>query len=107
MGDGVLSIKLRCASWQQLATIYKRDLSHGTMFLRAPTPPEIGTAVRIDLAPFTLVGATTRSGLLTTPLRERFGIPLRMNFYSPAELELIVRRGSHRPRPRPLPFSAS
>ena len=50
MGDGVLSIKLRCASWQQLATIYKRDLSHGTMFLRAPTPPEIGTAVRIDLA---------------------------------------------------------
>jgi len=51
-------------------------------------------SVRIDLAPFTLVGATTRSGLLTTPLRERFGIPLRMNFYSPAELELIVRRGA-------------
>jgi Holliday junction DNA helicase RuvB len=51
-------------------------------------------SVRIDLAPFTLVGATTRSGLLTTPLRERFGIPLRMNFYSAAELELIVRRGA-------------
>jgi len=51
-------------------------------------------SVRIDLAPFTLVGATTRSGLLTTPLRERFGIPLRMNFYTPAELELIVRRGA-------------
>jgi Holliday junction DNA helicase RuvB len=51
-------------------------------------------SVRIDLAPFTLVGATTRSGLLTTPLRERFGIPLRMNFYSPQELELIVRRGA-------------
>lgn len=51
-------------------------------------------SVRIDLAPFTLVGATTRSGLLTTPLRERFGIPLRMNFYTSQELELIVRRGA-------------
>lgn len=44
-----LSIKLRCASWQQLATIYKRDLSKGTMFLRAATPPPVGTTVRIDL----------------------------------------------------------
>ena len=51
-------------------------------------------SVRIDLAPFTLVGATTRSGLLTTPLRERFGIPLRMVFYNPEELELIVSRGA-------------
>ena len=51
-------------------------------------------SVRIDLPPFTLVGATTRSGLLTTPLRERFGIPLRLNFYEVAELELIVRRGA-------------
>ncbi|MTJ83389.1 MAG: Holliday junction branch migration DNA helicase RuvB [Telmatospirillum sp.] len=51
-------------------------------------------SVRIDLSPFTLVGATTRSGLLTTPLRERFGIPVRMNFYTPEELELIVRRGA-------------
>jgi tetratricopeptide (TPR) repeat protein len=50
MGDGALSIKLRCASWPQLATIYKRDLSHGTMFLRASTPPAIGTTVRIDLS---------------------------------------------------------
>src|SRR4051812_29325693 len=50
MADGALSIKLRCASWQQLATIYKRDLSHGTMFLRAATPPPVGTPVRIDLA---------------------------------------------------------
>src|SRR5690606_35429914 len=40
-------------------------------------------SVRIDLPPFTLIGATTRSGLITTPLRERFGIPLRMNFYEP------------------------
>lgn len=51
-------------------------------------------SVRIDLPPFTLVGATTRSGLLTTPLRERFGIPCRMNFYTPDELELIVARGA-------------
>ncbi|MGE5505608.1 MAG: Holliday junction branch migration DNA helicase RuvB [Actinomycetota bacterium] len=51
-------------------------------------------SVRIDLPPFTLVGATTRSGLLTTPLRERFGIPCRMNFYTPPELESIVRRGA-------------
>ena len=51
-------------------------------------------SVRIDLPPFTLVGATTRSGLLTTPLRERFGIPLRLVFYEPAELEPIVPRGA-------------
>jgi Holliday junction DNA helicase RuvB len=51
-------------------------------------------SVRIDLPPFTLIGATTRSGLITTPLRERFGIPLRLNFYEPQELELIVRRGA-------------
>jgi Holliday junction DNA helicase RuvB len=51
-------------------------------------------SVRIDLPPFTLVGATTRSGLVTTPLRERFGIPLRLNFYSAAELEEIVNRGA-------------
>ncbi len=51
-------------------------------------------SVQIDLAPFTLVGATTRSGLLTTPLRERFGIPLRLQFYEPEELQLIVERGA-------------
>ncbi len=51
-------------------------------------------SVRIELPPFTLIGATTRSGLITTPLRERFGIPLRVTFYSPAELEQIVRRGA-------------
>ncbi|MCW5748397.1 MAG: Holliday junction branch migration DNA helicase RuvB [Alphaproteobacteria bacterium] len=51
-------------------------------------------SVRIDLPPFTLVGATTRSGLMTTPLRERFGIPLRLEFYAPAELETIVRRAA-------------
>jgi Holliday junction DNA helicase RuvB len=51
-------------------------------------------SVRIDLAAFTLVGATTRAGLLATPLRDRFGIPLRLVFYTPQELELIVRRGA-------------
>ncbi len=49
-------------------------------------------SVRIDLARFTLVGATTRTGLLTTPLRERFGIPIRLEFYEVPELEEIVRR---------------
>jgi Holliday junction DNA helicase RuvB len=51
-------------------------------------------SVRIDLARFTLIGATTRTGLLTTPLRERFGIPIRLDFYGVAELEEIVRRGA-------------
>jgi Holliday junction DNA helicase RuvB len=51
-------------------------------------------SVKITLAPFTLVGATTRSGLITTPLRDRFGIPVRLNFYSTDELVLIVERGA-------------
>ncbi|MFT3687586.1 Holliday junction branch migration DNA helicase RuvB [Paenirhodobacter sp.] len=50
--------------------------------------------VRIELQPFTLVGATTRLGLLTTPLRDRFGIPTRLQFYTEDELDLIVTRGS-------------
>jgi holliday junction DNA helicase RuvB len=51
-------------------------------------------SIRIDLPRFTLVAATTRSGLITRPLRERFGIPLRLAFYEPAELALIVARGA-------------
>ena len=51
-------------------------------------------SVKIDLAPFTLIGATTRAGLLTNPLRDRFGIPVRLNFYTEAELEEIVNRGA-------------
>jgi len=51
-------------------------------------------SVKIDLSKFTLVGATTRAGLLTNPLRDRFGIPLRLNFYTIAELEHIVHRGA-------------
>ncbi len=51
-------------------------------------------SVKIELAKFTLVAATTRLGLLTNPLRDRFGIPVRLNFYSVEELEMIVRRGA-------------
>src|SRR5580765_1539317 len=51
-------------------------------------------SVKIDLSKFTLIGATTRAGLLTNPLRDRFGIPVRLNFYSEAELEQIVNRGA-------------
>ncbi|MBP7136098.1 MAG: Holliday junction branch migration DNA helicase RuvB [Sphingomonadaceae bacterium] len=51
-------------------------------------------SVRIDLPKFTLVGATTRQGLLTTPLRDRFGIPVRLTFYSVEELEKVIRRAA-------------
>lgn len=51
-------------------------------------------SVRIDLPPFTLVAATTRTGLITTPLRERFGIPLRLNFYDQDDLQEIIRRNA-------------
>ena len=55
-------------------------------------------SVRIDLQPFTLVAATTRAGLLATPLRDRFGIPLRLVFYTPEELRRIVSRGAEKLR---------
>ena len=51
-------------------------------------------SVRIDLPRFTLVGATTRQGLITTPLRDRFGIPVRLQFYTVEELEQVVRRAA-------------
>ena len=51
-------------------------------------------SVRIDLPPFTLIGATTRQGLLQTPLRDRFGIPVRLQFYTVPELERVVTRGA-------------
>ena len=51
-------------------------------------------SIRIDVAAFTLIGATTRSGLITRPLRERFGIPLRLVFYEAAELEMIIGRAA-------------
>ena len=52
-------------------------------------------SVRIDLPPFTLVGATTRTGLLSNPLRDRFGIDLRLTFYSPADLAKIIQRSAN------------
>jgi len=51
--------------------------------------------VTLNLPPFTMIGATTRAGLLTTPLRDRFGVTLRLELYEPAELGLIVRRSAH------------
>ena len=59
-------------------------------------------SVKIDLSKFSLIGATTRAGLLTTPLRDRFGIPIRLNFYNVEELEFIVKRGA-----RVMGFSVS
>jgi Holliday junction DNA helicase RuvB len=53
-------------------------------------------SVRIDLAPFTLVAATTRAGMLATPLRDRFGIPLRLEFYSPAELQTVLTQAARK-----------
>jgi len=53
-------------------------------------------SVRIDLAPFTLIGATTRAGLLATPLRDRFGIPIRLEFYSAEELLGVLQHGARR-----------
>ncbi|WP_303786701.1 Holliday junction branch migration DNA helicase RuvB [Azovibrio restrictus] len=52
-------------------------------------------SVKLDLPPFTLVGATTRAGMLTNPLRDRFGIVARLEFYTPAELQQIVSRSAH------------
>jgi Holliday junction DNA helicase RuvB len=51
-------------------------------------------SIRIDLPHFTLVGATTRSGMLSSPLRDRFGIPIRLEFYNHAELQIIIRKNS-------------
>jgi Holliday junction DNA helicase RuvB len=51
-------------------------------------------SIKLDLPPFTLIGATTRAGLLTAPLRDRFGIVQRLEFYTPAELTAIVRRSA-------------
>ena len=53
-------------------------------------------SVRIDLSPFTLVAATTRAGMLATPLRDRFGIPLRLEFYTPAELQRVLEQAARK-----------
>jgi Holliday junction DNA helicase RuvB len=51
-------------------------------------------SIRIDLPHFTLIGATTRSGMLSSPLRDRFGIPLRLEFYGPIELQIIISKNA-------------
>src|ERR1700709_269649 len=53
-------------------------------------------SIRIDLAPFTLVAATTRAGMLATPLRDRFGIPLRLEFYTPGELQQVLTQAARK-----------
>jgi Holliday junction DNA helicase RuvB len=53
-------------------------------------------SLRIDLAPFTLVAATTRAGMLATPLRDRFGIPLRLEFYTPSELQQVLEQAARK-----------
>lgn len=53
-------------------------------------------SVRIDLSPFTLVAATTRAGMLATPLRDRFGIPLRLEFYTPEELQRVLAQAARK-----------
>src|SRR6202008_5030303 len=53
-------------------------------------------SIRIDLSPFTLVAATTRAGLLATPLRDRFGIPIRLEFYTPEELQRVLSQAARK-----------
>jgi hypothetical protein len=91
MATGPLSIKLRCASWQQLATIYKRDLSRGTMFLKATSPPAIGTTVRIDLtlpSASVIVLTGTVDQHVTDPSRGA-GVELRLAPIAPASIYMI------------------
>ena len=91
MATGPLSIKLRCASWQQLATIYKRDLSRGTMFLKATTPPAIGTTVRIDLtlpSASVIVLTGTVDQHVTDPQRGA-GVELKLAPIAPASIYMI------------------
>ncbi|KKM27533.1 hypothetical protein LCGC14_1573720, partial [marine sediment metagenome] len=79
---------------RKLHLIVGKGPSARTLSIDLPPFTVIGATVRIDLPPFTLIGATTRSGLITNPLRERFGIPLRLLFYEVGELTEIVSRGA-------------
>jgi DnaJ domain len=91
MATGPLSIKLRCASWQQLATIYKRDLSRGTMFLKATSPPALGTMVRIDLtlpSASVIVLTGTVDQHVTDPARGA-GVELKLAPIAPASIYMI------------------
>jgi Holliday junction DNA helicase RuvB len=64
-------------------------------------------SIKLDLQPFTLVGATTRAGMLTNPLRDRFGIVARLEFYTPEELARIVTRSAGCSTSRPMPRARS
>ncbi len=91
MATGPLSIKLRCASWQQLATIYKRDLSRGNMFLKATSPPAVGTPVRIDLtlpSASVIVLTGTVDSHVTDPQRGA-GVELKLAPIAPASVYMI------------------
>ena len=91
MATGPLSIKLRCASWAQLATIYKRDLSRGAMFLKASAPPPIGTEVRIDLAlpsASVIVLTGTVDQHVTDPQRGS-GVEVKLAPIAPAHIYMI------------------
>lgn len=91
MATGPLSIKLRCASWAQLATIYKRDLSRGAMFLKATSPPPIGTEVRIDLAlpsASVIVLTGTVDQHVTDPQRGA-GVEVKLAPIAPAHIYMI------------------
>ena len=91
MATGPLSIKLRCASWAQLATIYKRDLSRGAMFLKATSPPPLGTEVRIDLAlpsASVIVLHGTVDQHVTDPQRGA-GVEVKLAPISPAHIYMI------------------
>jgi len=77
-----------------LAQIMSRELGVSFRMTSGPGEGPAARTVRIELQPFTLVGATTRLGLLTTPLRDRFGIPTRLQFYTVDELHQIVTRNA-------------
>ncbi len=107
MGTGALSIKLRCASWQQLATIYKRDLSRGTMFLKAASPPAIGMSVRIDL---TLPSASVivLSGVVQTHVNDPtrgVGVELKLAPIPTGSIWLIESALASEHRRQPTPAS--
>src|SRR5258707_14298301 len=77
---------------EELLNLAMEDFRVDVMLGKGPG----ATAVPLDVAPFTLVGATTRSGLLPAPLRDRFGFTGHLDFYDPDELGLIIRRSAGR-----------
>jgi tetratricopeptide (TPR) repeat protein len=105
MVHGALSIKLRCTSWQQLATIYKRDLSRGTMFLRASTPPPIGTSVRIDLTlpSGSVIGLVGVVQFHVSDARRGLGVELKLAPIPTGSIWLIESALASEQRQQPTP----